>query len=101
MLRGADDVELYRRVFASHARVEVTFGEIVEYWAAGMVVFAGRETGQLTDPAGRNLLLRIRTPECSPTTRQRDDGPGAPPRLIDDPDTLRDYRHAIAEGAED
>jgi hypothetical protein len=62
MLRGADDVvELYRRVFDSHARVEVIFGEIVEHRAAGMVVFAGRETGQFADPAGRDLLLWIRT----------------------------------------
>jgi limonene-1,2-epoxide hydrolase len=100
MLRGAGDVvELYRRVFNSRARVEVTLGEIVEYGAAGLVVFAGRETGRFTDPAGRNLPLRIRTTRVF----AYDQAAGRWGQLhhhgsIDDADALRDYQHAVTGG---
>jgi SnoaL-like domain len=98
MLREADDiVALYRRVFDSRARVEVTFGEIVEYRTAGMVVFAGRETGRFTDPAGRTVPLHIRTTRVfayDQTVARW--GQVHHHGSIDDPDALRDYQHAVS-----
>ena len=98
MLRGADDITaLYQRIFNSPARVEVSFGDAVAYQAAGMVVFAGRETGQFTDPAGRNVPLRIRTTRVF----AYDQAAGRWGQVhhhgsIDEPDALRDYQHAVA-----
>lgn len=98
MLRGADDIaRLYECIFNSPAHVEVTLGDIVEYQVGDMVVFAGRETGQFTDLAGRGVPLRIRT------TRVfiYDQGAGRWGQAhhhgsIDDPDALRDYQQAVA-----
>lgn len=103
MLRGADDItRLYRRVFRSRARVEVTFGDIVQFHAADMVVFAGRETGQFTDLMGRSVPLQIRTtrvfaydPMVGRWGQVHHHG------SIEDPDALRDYQHAVAAGADD
>jgi SnoaL-like domain len=102
MLRGTDDVvDLYRRVFDSPARLEVTFGEIVEYRATGTVCFAGRETGRFTDPAGRTLPLRIRTTRVFAYDKTAARwGQVHHHGSIDDPDALRDYQHAVAGGAE-
>jgi ketosteroid isomerase-like protein len=101
MLRGADDItRLYQRIFRSHARVEVTFGDIVAYQATAMVVFAGRETGQFTNPAGRSIPLQIRTTRVF----AYDQAAGRWGQVhhhgsIDDPDALRDYQHAVAAGS--
>lgn len=100
MLRGADDIaRLYQRIFDSPARVEVTFGDIVEYQVADMVVFTGRETGQFTDPAGRGVPLGIRTTRVF----VYDQGAGRWGQAhhhgsIDDLDALRDYQQAVATG---
>jgi hypothetical protein len=102
MLRGADDITaLYQRIFRSPARVEVAFGDIVEYHAAGMMVFAGRETGQFTNPTGHSVLLRIRTTRVFAF----DQAAGRWGQVhhhgsIDDPDALRDYQEAVAAGSD-
>jgi ketosteroid isomerase-like protein len=98
MLRGADDITaLYQRIFHSRARVEVSFGDVVAYQAAGMVVFAGRETGQFTDPAGRSVPLRIRTTRVFAYDRAAGRwGQVHHHGSIDEPDALRDYQHAVA-----
>jgi ketosteroid isomerase-like protein len=98
VLRGTDDVSrLYRRIFDSPARVEVTFGDIVAYQAAGMVVYAGRETGQFRDPAGRSIPLRIRTTRVFAYDQTAGRwGQVHHHGSIDDPDALRDYQEAVA-----
>jgi SnoaL-like domain len=100
MLRGADDIaRLYRRVFRSPARVEVTFGDIVEYRAADMVVFAGRETGRVGEPAGRSAALHIRTTRVFAFDRPAGRwGQVHHHGSIDDPGALRDYQEAVAAG---
>jgi len=100
MLRGADHiVALYRRVFDSSARVEVTFGEIIEYRTADMVVFAGREVGRYTDPAGHDVPLRIRTTRVFAYDRIAGRwGQVHHHGSIDESDALRDYQRAVASG---
>ncbi|GGM45570.1 hypothetical protein GCM10012275_15780 [Longimycelium tulufanense] len=62
ILRGGDKVaELYEKVFHGSARVEVTFGDIVEYSDERHAVFAGRETGSYTGADGDTIALEIRT----------------------------------------
>lgn len=98
ILRGSDGIaRLYQRIFDSPASVRVTFGDIVEFEVAGMVVFAGRETGQFTDPAGRTIPLHIRTTRvfAYDRTAQRW-GQVHHHGSIDDPGALRDYQEAIA-----
>ena len=67
---------------------------------AGMAVFAGRETGQFTDPGGRGVPLRIRTTRVF----AYDQAAGRWGQVhhhgsIDDPDALRDYQDAVAAGS--
>jgi ketosteroid isomerase-like protein len=101
MLRGGDDItRLYRRIFQSRARVEVGFGDIVAYQAAGMVVFAGRETGQFTDPGGRSVPLQIRTTRVFAYDQTAGRwGQVHHHGSIDDPGALRDYQDAVAAGS--
>jgi ketosteroid isomerase-like protein len=101
ILRGSDDIgRLYQRIFQSRARVEVSFGDIVAYQTAGMVVFAGRETGRFTDPGGRSLPLRIRTTRVFAYDRAAGRwGQVHHHGSIDDPDALRDYQDAVAAGS--
>lgn len=95
MLRGRTAiVELYQRVFDSPARVEVTFGDIVEYVGPNHAVFAGRETGTFTAPDGTRVPLSIRT------TRYFGHLGGRWGQLhhhgsIDDADALRAYQRAV------
>ncbi|HEY4017770.1 MAG TPA: nuclear transport factor 2 family protein [Pseudonocardiaceae bacterium] len=94
--RGAI-VELYQRVFDSPARLEVTFGDIVEYLGPNHAVFAGRETGTFTAPDGTRVPLSIRT------TRYFGHLEGRWGQLhhhgsIDDADALRAYQRAINSG---
>jgi hypothetical protein len=98
ILRGSGEVvRLYGRIFDSPASVRVSFGDIVEFQAAGMVVFAGRETGQFTGPAGRTLPLRIRTTRVfAYDTATRRWGQVHHHGSIDDPDALRQYQDAVA-----
>ena len=100
MLRGADDItRLYQQIFDSRARVEVSFGDIVEYQAAGMAVFAGRETGQFTDPGGRGVPLRIRTTRVFAYDQAaRRWGQVHHHGSIDDPAALRAYQEAVRAG---
>jgi ketosteroid isomerase-like protein len=62
ILRGGDAiVDLYAtKIFRGPVRVEVEFGDFVQYVGAGHAVFAGRETGTYTvdgqDP--RDLAIR-------------------------------------------
>ncbi|TQS28009.1 nuclear transport factor 2 family protein [Microbispora sp. KK1-11] len=62
ILRGGDAIaELYGKIFDGPVRVEVTFGDIVEYLGEGHAVFAGRESGTYTGPDGLAVPLAIRT----------------------------------------
>ncbi|MCO5974520.1 YybH family protein [Actinoallomurus soli] len=62
VLRGGDAVAgLYEKIFTGPVRVEVTFGDVVEYVGADHAVFAGREVGTYTGPDGVPVPLRIRT----------------------------------------
>ena len=96
ILRGRDAiVELYQRVFDSPAKLEVTFGDIVEYVGPGHAVFAGRETGHFTAPEGTRVPLSIRT------TRYFGHLGGRWGQLhhhgsIDDADALRAYQRAVS-----
>ena len=95
ILRGRTAiVELYQRVFDSPAKLEVTFGDIVEYLGPNHAVFAGRETGTFTAPDGTRVPLSIRT------TRYFGHLDGRWGQLhhhgsIDDPDALRAYQRAV------
>lgn len=62
ILRGGTAIsELYARIFEGAVRVEVTFGDVIEYLGEGHAVFAGRETGTYTRPEGAAVPLSIRT----------------------------------------
>ena len=62
ILRGGEEVaKLYERIFEGPVRVEVTFGDIVEYIGEDHAVFAGRETGTYTRDDGEARPLEIRT----------------------------------------
>ncbi|MCP2169563.1 YybH family protein [Goodfellowiella coeruleoviolacea] len=97
ILRGGPAIaDLYRRIFHGPARVEVTFGDIVEYVDGGHAVFAGRETGTYTRPDGQVVPLSIRT------TRYFRHDPAVGRWLqfhhhgsIDDAAALADYQRAV------
>lgn len=62
ILRGGEAIAgLYGKIFDGHVRVEVTFGDIVEYAGEGHAVFTGQETGTYTAAGGAPVPLRIRT----------------------------------------
>jgi len=62
VLRGGDAIsDLYERIFAGPVKVEVTFGDVVEYIGERHAVFAGRETGSYTGDDGSSTPLEIRT----------------------------------------
>lgn len=95
MLRGGQSaVDLYARIFAGPVSLQVSFGDIVEYFGANHAVFAGRETGQYAvgraqpspgDPDLPLLPLRVRPLGAIP-----------PPRKHRRPKALAAYQHAIA-----
>ncbi|HEX6471308.1 MAG TPA: nuclear transport factor 2 family protein [Streptosporangiaceae bacterium] len=95
ILRGGDAVAgLYEKIFVGPVRVEVTFGDVVEYIGADHAVFAGRETGACTGPDGTVVPLRIRT------TRYFRYEEGAWRQFhhhgsIDDPEALAAYQQAV------
>ena len=95
ILRGPDAIAgLYQRVFDSPAKLDVTFGDIVEYLGPDHAVFAGRETGHFTAPDGARVPLSIRT------TRYFGHLDGRWGQLhhhgsIDDADALRAYQRAV------
>jgi hypothetical protein len=96
ILHGGDAIaELYGKIFRGPLRVQVTFGEIVEYLDDRHAVFAGRENGSYTAPDGRGVPLTIRTTryfryEDSRWRQYHHHG------SIDDPDALRAYQQAVA-----
>jgi ketosteroid isomerase-like protein len=63
ILRGGDAiVELYAsKIFRGRVKVEVRFGDFVQYLGEHHAVFAGRETGTYTVDAGEPRPLTIRT----------------------------------------
>ncbi|MER7176149.1 YybH family protein [Streptomyces mesophilus] len=62
ILRGGDAIAgLYATIFTGSVRVEVTFGDVVEYIGDGHAVFAGRETGTYTVAGSAAVPLHIRT----------------------------------------
>lgn len=97
ILRGGDAVaELYDRIFDGPVRLQVTFGDIVEYLGEGHAVFAGRETGTYTSPNGDETPLEIRT---SRYFRYHD---GRWQQFhhhgsIDEPQALHAYQQAISD----
>jgi hypothetical protein len=61
VLRGPENIaRLYQKIFTGPARVWVEFSDIVEFSAAEMVVFAGRETGEFA-LGDKVVPLSIRT----------------------------------------
>jgi hypothetical protein len=91
---GRDAVSLYERVFASNIRLEVTFGDIIEYPGIDHVVFAGREIGHYTIADAQPIALAIRTSRYFRYARGRwtqyhHHG------SIDDPDMLAAYQAAV------
>ena len=92
ILRGGTAVaDLYGRIFAGSMRLEIEFGDVVEYLGAGHAVFAGRETGHY-GPA--------RTPISIRTTRYFRYVAGHWAQFhhhgsIDDADALRAYQQAV------
>src|SRR5437870_4056120 len=60
ILRGGDAIsELYEKIFTGPVRVEVTFGDAVEYLDDRHAVFAGRETGTYTVHGSAAVPLHI------------------------------------------
>jgi hypothetical protein len=93
---GAEAVALYRRIFASETRLEVTFGDAVTYQQPTSVTFAGREVGTYTAPGQAPTPLEIRTSRFF----AYDGDAGRWVQLhhhgsIDDPDKLRAYQNAV------
>ena len=95
ILRGGDAVtELYDKIFTGRVRVQVSFGDVVEYLGDTHAVFAGRETGTYTDPENTVVPLRIRTTRYFRYEQgrwQQYHHHGS----IDDPAALRAYQHAV------
>lgn len=61
-LRGGEAiVDLYRRIFAGRARLDIAFGDFIEYLADDPAVLAGRETGTSTAGDSAPVAVSIRT----------------------------------------
>jgi hypothetical protein len=58
---GATAADLYARIFAGPARLEVTFSDIVAYLGPDHAVFAGREDGHYVVAGSEPVPLDIRT----------------------------------------
>lgn len=101
ILRGAEAIRsLYARVFDGPARVWVEFGDIVEFRAAGTVVYAGRERGEFT--VGATVVpLAIRTSRVFTHTSGVGWRQVHHHGSIDDPDALRAYQQAVRGTAPD
>jgi ketosteroid isomerase-like protein len=95
ILRGGDAISaLYEKIFDGPVKVEVTFGDVVEYLGADHAVFAGRETGTYTGPDGVPESLSIRTTRYF----RYDDGHWRQFHhhgSIDDPAALSAYQAAV------
>ena len=96
ILRNGDLIaEFYERIFAGGIRIQVTFGDIVEYLGDNQAMFAGRETGSYTGPEGADTPLEIRTSRYF----RHQDGRWQQYHhhgSIDDPAALRAYQEAVS-----
>jgi ketosteroid isomerase-like protein len=62
ILRGGEAiVDLYRRIFSSRARLDVEFGDFVQYLGVDHALVAGRESGSYTVDGSEPVELSIRT----------------------------------------
>ncbi len=62
ILRGGEAiVDLYRRIFAGQARLDIEFGDFVEYLGSDHAVVAGRETGTYAVDGSPPIPVTIRT----------------------------------------
>jgi len=58
---GEAVVDLYRRIFAGRARLDIEFGDFVEHLGHDHAVVAGRETGTYTVDGMASVAVSIRT----------------------------------------
>ncbi len=96
ILRGYKPIAaLYQRIFTGPARVWVEFRDIVEFQTGGMIVFAGRESGEFSKGA-MSLPLSIRTSRIvqwfGPEIGWRQTHHHG---SIDDPQVLAEYQQAV------
>ena len=94
---GAAIADLYDRIFTGPVRVQVTFGDIVEYMGDDHAVFAGRETGTYAGSDGPPVPLEIRTTRYFRYEQgrwQQCHHHGS----IDEPAALGAYQGAVAAG---
>jgi hypothetical protein len=92
---GAAITDLYRGLFSSGLKVQVSFTDAATYLSTGSAVFAGRELGTYVNTAGEQTALHIRTsrlfgwhPEQRQWRQLHHHG------SIDDPDALAAYQAA-------
>jgi ketosteroid isomerase-like protein len=96
ILRGGEKAAaLYDQIFAGPVRLEVSFGDIVEYLSADHALFAGRESGHYVAGASEPVALEIRTTryfryESGRWAQYHHHG------SIDNPEALAAYQRAIA-----
>jgi hypothetical protein len=96
ILRGGPAaVGLYARIFAGPVRLEITFGDIIEYLGPHHAVFAGREIGHYATADAVPVPLEVRTSryfryENGRWAQYHHHG------SIDDPEALTAYQRAIA-----
>jgi hypothetical protein len=92
---GTRAVELYARIFAGPARLEIAFTDIVEYVGTDHVVYAGRETGHYSTDDLPMVPVAIRTTRyfrCQDGRLAQYHHHGS----IDDPAALTAYQHALS-----
>ncbi len=62
ILRGGQAiVDLYRRIFSGRARLDIEFGDFVQYLGEDHALVAGRESGTYTMEGSAPVQLSIRT----------------------------------------
>lgn len=95
ILRGGQTIAgLYRSVVAGNMNLRATFDDVIAYYGASHVVYAGRETGSYTAPDGSTVLVEIRATRYF----RYEDGHWRQYHhhgSSDDPDALRAYQHAF------
>lgn len=96
IVRCGDPIaDLYDKILTGPVRVQVSFGDVIEYLDDTHAVFAGRETGTYTGPDGTAVPLEIRTTRYF----RYEDGRWQQYHhhgSIDDPTALAAYQHAVA-----
>lgn len=95
IVRGGEAIAgLYRRAAASPLNVRLTFEDVIAFYGASDVVYAGRETGSYTARDGSAVPVEIRSTryfryEGGHWRQYHHHG------SIDDPDALRAYQQAF------